>query len=72
MDRIVVDHTGLDGYYDINFEFDYATTRAPDGSGNGGSSIFTALQDQLGLKLEAQRAMMDVLVIDSVERRTPD
>jgi uncharacterized protein (TIGR03435 family) len=72
MDRIVVDDTGLDGYYDFDLEFDFATRSAPDGNGGIGPSIFTALQEQLGLKLEPGRDAMDVLVIDSVERPTPD
>jgi uncharacterized protein (TIGR03435 family) len=71
MDRIVIDHTGLEGFYDIDLQFDFATTRSPDGNG-AGPSIFTGLQEQLGLKLEPRREDMDVLVIDSVERPTPD
>ena len=42
--------------------------RVPD----AGVSLFTAVQEQLGLKLESTRAPLEVLVIDSVERPTPN
>jgi uncharacterized protein (TIGR03435 family) len=61
LDRPVLDQTGLAGNYDYTLEWapDYAAaedTNAP--------SIFTALQEQLGLKLEPRKASIDVLVID--------
>lgn len=59
--RIVIDKTGLQGNYDFKLTF------APDLSDTGGPSIFTALEEQLGLKLESQKGPMEVLVIDSVE-----
>lgn len=74
--RSVVDKTGLTG------GFDATLTWTPDASlGNAsdqppatgdGPSLFTAIQEQLGLKLEAQRGPVDVLVIDSIERPTED
>jgi uncharacterized protein (TIGR03435 family) len=53
--RMVLDQTGLTGGFDYDLEFDEPA----------GTSIFTALQQQLGLRLEARRAPVDVLVIDS-------
>jgi uncharacterized protein (TIGR03435 family) len=61
--RIVVDKTGLPGRYDWMLVWD------PDPTAQSTRpSLFTALQEQLGLKLEAQKGPMQVLVIDSVQR----
>lgn len=65
--RQVVDKTGLAGSYDLELEF--TPDQSPDTSG---PSLFTAIQEQLGLKLDSQRAPIDVLVIDRVERPAPD
>ena len=65
--RIVVDNTGLTGAFDI--DLDWAQDPSADAAG---PSIFTALQEQLGLKLESSRGPVDVLVIDRVEPPTPD
>jgi uncharacterized protein (TIGR03435 family) len=75
--RSVVDRTGLDGNFDIDLHWlpdnsplgPQPDTPPPD---PGGPSIFTALQEQLGLKLESTRGPVDVLVIDHVEQPTPD
>jgi uncharacterized protein (TIGR03435 family) len=73
--RRVVDETKLTGNFDFTLEWtpDLAPADldqpAPQ---NSGSSIFTALQEQLGLKLESSRAMVPVMVIDHVEMPTPD
>jgi uncharacterized protein (TIGR03435 family) len=63
-DRAVIDKTGLTGRYDFDLEF------APDESQSGDSKprIFEALQQQLGLRLEATRGPVNTLVIDQVER----
>jgi uncharacterized protein (TIGR03435 family) len=70
--RPVVDRTGLAG------RFDFDLTWAPDPALSGGPSgatelarapdLFTAVEEELGLKLEAQKASMDILVLDHAER----
>lgn len=73
--RVVVDRTGLTERYDIDLKW---TPEQPAALGTApvanpdAVSIFTALQEQLGLKLEATRDTVDVLVIDRLERPTPN
>jgi uncharacterized protein (TIGR03435 family) len=76
--RIVLDRTGLSGPFDLDLEWTQAAV-APDPPAAGGPpavdvgpSIFTALQEQLGLKLESQKGPVDVLVIDRVEHPTEE
>jgi uncharacterized protein (TIGR03435 family) len=66
-EKIVVDRTNLSGAYDIDLT--YSRTQTPDSSD---PSLYTALQEQLGLKLEPVRAPVEVLVIDHIERPSPD
>ena len=69
--RPVIDRTGLKGTYDIRLEF--AETKPVFSSADPQTpELFTALIEQLGLKLESARGPVEVLVIDSVERPTPD
>ena len=70
--RAVIDRTGLAGGWD--FELTFAPSDlAPDAAAERNiPSLFTALQEQLGLKLDATRGPAEVLVIDRVERPTPD
>jgi uncharacterized protein (TIGR03435 family) len=63
--REVNDKTGLTGLYDIELNWQW---NDDPGSGDTGPSIFTALQEQLGLKLEPAKAPVDVVVIDHLER----
>ena len=65
--RNVIDRTGLAGSYD--FELEFTPDQSPDTTG---PSLFTAVQEQLGLKLDSERAPVEVLVIDSLEKPTPD
>jgi uncharacterized protein (TIGR03435 family) len=65
--RYVIDKTGLNGSFDLDLEF--IPDQSPDTTG---PSLFTAMQEQLGLKLEATRGPVEVLVVDHIERPTPD
>ena len=70
--RPVVDRTGLAGFFD--FDLRYAPpargTPLPDTSADDRPSIFTAVQEQLGLRLDATRGPVEVLVIDRVDMPT--
>jgi uncharacterized protein (TIGR03435 family) len=61
--RPVIDQTGIQGNYDINL--DYSSNETTDSSL---PSVFTALTEQLGLKLENQQVPVDMLVIDHVDK----
>lgn len=64
----VVDRTGLEGTYDVTLTFE-RNTLATDSQL---PSVFTAVQEQLGLRLRRETAPVAVLVVDRVERPTPD
>ena len=66
--RPVVDATGLTGSFDLDVKF--TPNDAPDPI--AGASLFTAIQEQLGLRLESRRAPVNVLVIESAERPATD
>jgi uncharacterized protein (TIGR03435 family) len=71
---VVVDQTGITGDFDVTLEW-APDRRNPDTgarTNEPGVSIFTAVQEQLGLTLEPSRGAVDVLVIDRIERPTPD
>ena len=64
--RIVVNRTALDGLFDFELEFTPDDNQTADA--DTGLALFTALQEQLGLRFESARGQVDVLVIHSVER----
>jgi uncharacterized protein (TIGR03435 family) len=74
--RPVLDRTGLTGKFDFQLKlaaFQVRMTADPGASpvtGPSGESLFTALEEQLGLKLESQKAPFEILVIDSAARPT--
>lgn len=68
--RTVVDKTGLNGSYDLQLTW---TPEAGAGDGTqadaaSGPTLFTALQEQLGLKLEAAKGPVQILVIDTIQK----
>ena len=75
LDRPVVDRTGIIGTYNIQIEFtregeeSLGMTQLPD---NAAPNLITALEQQLGLKLERVKAAVDVLVIDRAEKPSAD
>ncbi|MBB5065267.1 TIGR03435 family protein [Granulicella mallensis] len=80
LDRTVVDRTGLTGHYDISLHWAADEDPPPGSSQQGtgllpeapGSSIFAALQKQLGLKLESTKGPVDTIVIDHIETPSPN
>jgi uncharacterized protein (TIGR03435 family) len=85
MDRPVVDHTGLTDRYDFHLKWtpddsQFAQWRASNGpvqapagdDPNAPPSLWTAMPEQLGLKMESGQAMDDVIVIDHVDHPSPN
>jgi uncharacterized protein (TIGR03435 family) len=69
LDRPVLDKTNLSGLFDVRLEFaDDVPTSSPHES--EGAPVFVAIQEQLGLRLEAAKAKIRFLVIDQIERQT--
>ena len=80
LDRLVVNRTGLAGIFDVRLEYAAETAQAqarPDGTDSAGvpsapdptvPSVFTAVQQQLGLKLSPDKGNVEVLVIDHIDK----
>jgi uncharacterized protein (TIGR03435 family) len=77
VDRVVIDRTVLKGAFDWTLKWTPDRMQRSSGASDlaidpNGPSIFTAVQEQLGLKLESAKGPVDVLVIDHAEQPTPD
>jgi uncharacterized protein (TIGR03435 family) len=81
LDRPVVDQTGLAGRYDFTLtwtpddtQFGGRGGQAPPADANADAppGLFTAIQEQLGLKFESTKASVDVIVVDHVEKPSPN
>jgi uncharacterized protein (TIGR03435 family) len=70
--RPVRDETGLTGYYDLDLEWAPEAAASPDAPEKHaevvGPTLFTALQEKLGLKLESRKGPVEIVVIDSAEK----
>jgi uncharacterized protein (TIGR03435 family) len=75
VDSVVIDQTRLTGTFDVELQWKPEPIAGDPAAASGlddRPSIFTAVQEQLGLKLEPARAPVDVVVVENVERPTPD
>jgi uncharacterized protein (TIGR03435 family) len=83
MDRFVVDETGLNGRFNVQFEFapddntpggaaNLAWVRRPGADAPTAPSIFRAFEEQLGLRITSMKGQAEYLVIDSVQRPKPN
>jgi bla regulator protein blaR1 len=72
IERPVLDATGVPGVFDFKLEWSTqdGVAKAPDANELGGPSIFTALQEQLGLKLESTKGPVEIIVVDHAEKPT--
>ena len=81
MDRVVINKTNIQGKFDLRFEFapdqttpallpggNYPLAAGPLEASLPGPSIFTAIQEQTGLKLEPAKGPREFLVIDDIQR----
>jgi uncharacterized protein (TIGR03435 family) len=76
LNRTVIDKTGLVGRYDFTLSWtpdesndpNFFPSTAGQPPDTGGPSIFAALQEQLGLKLEAGKGPVQVIVVDHIEK----
>ena len=73
LNRMVVDRTGLMGSFDVELKWRPDNLRSASTTQTSDlPSIFAALQEQLGLRLDSQRGPVEFLYVDSIERPTPD
>ena len=67
--ELVRDETGMPGVFDFEMSWRPETSTNPD---DARPSFVTAIQEQLGLKLEPMRRPVDILIVESIDRPTPD
>jgi uncharacterized protein (TIGR03435 family) len=67
LDRPAIDQTNLTGRYDFRLNYTYGTIESTSTDPNAPPGLFTAIREQLGLRLEPTKALVDVFVIDHIE-----
>jgi bla regulator protein blaR1 len=67
-DRPLIDRTGLQGRYDFSVDYEANTEQSGPFSGMVGPSLFKAFEDQTGIKWEATKGPVEILVIDHADR----
>ena len=72
VDRLLFDETGLSGDFDADLEWSPEVLSADSPPPASGASIFTAVQEQLGLRLESRRVPVDVVIVERAEKPTPN
>jgi uncharacterized protein (TIGR03435 family) len=72
LDRTVLNRTGVTGAYEIELKWGAEVVNAAPATDDAPPMLATAIHEQLGLKLEAGRGPVEVLIIDSVERPSPN
>jgi bla regulator protein blaR1 len=74
--RVVIDKTGLTGRYDVSLKCTPMSSASPGGAENAtdpdSASLFTAIEEQLGLKLVPIKGPVKILVIDHIEQPSPN
>jgi len=68
--RTIIDKTGLTGHFDLTLQ--WSSDDNPDPGTDSAPGIFTAVQEQLGLKLEPAKGPVETLVVDHAEMPTVD
>jgi bla regulator protein blaR1 len=72
MGRPVLDRTGLTGEFDFTLDYEKDPDAPPGNLSLVGPAMFTAFQEQLGLKLESTKAPLEVIVVDHAEQPSPN
>ena len=70
-ERPIIDRTGLSGMYEVKLEWTLSR-QTQNADTAPGPSLFTAVTEQLGLKLEARKGPVEILVVDRAEKVPAD